>query len=113
MAHGEAVPPLLTVKIAARDAVAIRVEVVGEVDLCTSGRLQTTLTDLIDEHRPERVMVDFAGVPFLDASGISALLAARSHALGRGAGLWLLESQPLVSRVLRVMDLYDLLTTAP
>ncbi|MCU1457657.1 MAG: hypothetical protein JWL73_1749 [Actinomycetia bacterium] len=47
----------------------------GEVDIATSGLLRTTIERAL-EVPPGRLVFDLSAVPFLDSSGISALLSA-------------------------------------
>ena len=48
----------------------------GELDLATASALEQPLLDCIREH-PPCVIVDLADVPFMDASGLRVLIAAR------------------------------------
>lgn len=59
----------------------VRVE--GEVDVSTAGQLSRALDQVIAAGATD-VRVDLAGVPFLDSTGITALLTARAQLEGQG-----------------------------
>lgn len=56
-----------------------------------------------------RLVVDLAGVPFLDSSGVRALLLARRAAEQHGAAFMVRHPRGLVARVLRVAGVDQLL----
>ncbi|MGK5641714.1 STAS domain-containing protein [Streptomyces sp. URMC 126] len=56
--------------------------------------------------RPDQcLVVDLSGLEFCDSTGITALLAARQHALAAGAGIALSSVPANTLRVLRVVGL--------
>ncbi|MEU8398341.1 STAS domain-containing protein [Nonomuraea sp. NPDC048892] len=75
---------------------------VGEIGLRTAGALRAAIADTLRAPRPVDVVVDLAGVTFLDGTGIGALVAGRDIAIrvdaatrwstrsGRCAGSWTL-----------------------
>jgi anti-sigma B factor antagonist len=65
---------------------AIVVEVAGEIDLCTAGRLEATLGEHVLA-RPGVLRVDLGEVRFLGAAGIRALLRAQERAEDVGVHL--------------------------
>ncbi|GIF63906.1 hypothetical protein Ais01nite_19410 [Asanoa ishikariensis] len=95
------------------DENALTVAVAGEVDLDTAGRLEDALQDGIDNAGVTKIVVDLAGVPFLDSTGIRVLLAGRHRAAECGTALIVTRAQPVVRRVLEVMGVFTLLTTDP
>ena len=62
--------------------VVLRVE--GEVDLSNAGGLGTNLRQLVET---DHVVVDLAGVSFMDSTGVSALIAATKHAANSGTSM--------------------------
>jgi anti-sigma B factor antagonist len=62
------------------------VRVAGDVDLSRCVEFQQQLLAILDE-RPERVVVDISGVPYMDSSGIASLVKVLSRARKNGAGL--------------------------
>jgi RNA polymerase sigma-B factor len=86
-----------------------RIDVVGEVDRDTAGALRTALLAAVA--RPvKEVELWLGGVPFMDAVGISALLAGYEAARANGARLRILGTKPYVRRSLRVAGLQRLLS---
>lgn len=61
------------------DRLALRVVVQGEIDLVTAPMLERQLEDALASGR-ELVEVDLSGVTFMDARGVSVLVAARKAA---------------------------------
>jgi anti-sigma B factor antagonist len=53
--------------------------------------------------REPRIIVDLAGLEFIDASGIAALSRGRRHARNAGGDLLLAAPQRLVRRVLAIL----------
>ena len=53
--------------------------------------------------REPRIIVDLAGLEFIDASGIAALSRGRGHARDAGGDLLLAAPQRLVRRVLAII----------
>jgi anti-sigma B factor antagonist len=74
------VPPLVLVRTDAPGGHRIRVT--GDVDLATHGQLAYVLHAAVRCH--ERVVVDLAGVGFLDAGGVGTLVGAQADARERG-----------------------------
>jgi anti-anti-sigma factor len=54
------------------------VAVLGEIDFFTAPALSVRLDEVIDIARPRRLIVDLAGVPFLDCAGARAVAGARA-----------------------------------
>ncbi len=87
-------------------------EVRGDLDMATSGRLQDSLQQLIDAG-DRRVVVDLAGVDFMDSSALGALVTAYKALRDGGGRLCLAAVQPPVRTVLalsavdQVVDVYD------
>jgi anti-sigma B factor antagonist len=75
--------------------------VAGEIDLYTASDLERAGRKAMDAHGP-CVSVDFSGVTFLDASGITALIGLHRAAVDRG-GYLRLDRVP--ARILRILTL--------
>jgi anti-sigma B factor antagonist len=89
----------------APDGVAI-VAVAGEVDLATVAELRSTLSRVIAPPR-EEVVVDLAGVEFIDASGLGALVGAAAAAARAGVKFRLTAPSPPVERVFELARIDD------
>ncbi|HEX2317174.1 MAG TPA: STAS domain-containing protein [Thermomonospora sp.] len=84
------------------------VEVAGEIDLRTARPLRTRLVELADTPavagRP-RLVVDFGGVRFCDATGLGTLVGVHNHLAARGGELSLARVRPAQRRLFRVTGL--------
>lgn len=77
---------------------------IGEVDLLTTPLLRTALDDQLTA-RPHTLIVDFSGVTFLAACGLTALDDAARAARQQHVVLCLVATAPAVLRPLRLVDL--------
>jgi anti-sigma B factor antagonist len=59
----------------------------GELDVAAAPTLAAYLTAVLDQQRGREVILDVRGVSFLDAAGLSGLLAAEREAERRGGCL--------------------------
>jgi anti-sigma B factor antagonist len=104
-------------KLSARHADDVLVlEVVGEVDVGTVARFRQglgTAREAAQQAGHGRVVVDLAGVPFMDSSGLGALVSAHKRAVADGGTVEVSGAQRVVramldltglSRVLSVTD---------
>ncbi|WP_329090428.1 MULTISPECIES: STAS domain-containing protein [unclassified Streptosporangium] len=80
------------------------ITVAGELDLATRPDLSAFTRDVIDA-RPGTVIIDLAGVTFIDACGLSALIAVKRHAREQGTPLLLAGAPPVVLKLLRLTNL--------
>jgi anti-anti-sigma factor len=95
--------PLVTEVVRTQGETAL-VEVRGELDLRTAGLLRSRLLELhASGHRV--LVVDFDGVPFCDAAGLGALVAARNRASALGGEVRLSRVRPAQHRLLRITGL--------
>jgi anti-anti-sigma factor len=89
---------------------SVRVAVVGEIDMATAPRLRVELLAVIAQAAGRsEVRVDLAGVTFIDAIGVSALVQANRAAGRAGVGFAVERPQGLVLRILEVLGLVDAL----
>lgn len=75
------------------------VRVVGEIDLATAPLLQQSLWSLLDEGIQELV-VDLAGVSFMDSTGLGTLARTHIRAEEKGGRMVLQSTPPTVRKVL-------------
>jgi RNA polymerase sigma-B factor len=87
----------------------LTVRVRGEVDRDTAERLRVGLGRAIGAAGTDRVVVDLAAVPLVDAAGVAVLVDAASTAAVAGVSLRLSGAQPYVTRTLAVSGLGGLL----
>lgn len=92
------------------------VAVSGDVDLANAPELRTCLADAVERH--PAVVVDLAGVEFMDSTGLGVLVAAHNRASAAGRRLVIARPQRIVRNALRlvqvdsVVDVYDSLDDA-
>lgn len=77
------------------------VRMVGEIDLQTSPILRDRLIELLDT-KPARVILDLAGVPYVDSSGVGTFVDFKRRAERAGAKAVLAGLQP------RVLNLFEI-----
>jgi anti-sigma B factor antagonist len=77
------------------------VEVRGDLDMVTSPQLRDNLQGLIDAG-DRQVVVDLAGVGFMDSSALGVLTTIFKTLRGLGGRLCLAAVQPVVRSVLRI-----------
>lgn len=80
------------------------VELTGELDFDSSSQVRDLLPALALQDG-QQLVVDLTGVTFCDSSGITALLAARNHALAARAGIALAAVPDRVSRIFQMVGL--------
>ncbi len=81
------------------------VEVAGEVDLHSAPQLRAEIGRAIEQSAPPRIVVDLAGVTFLDSTGVGVLVGALKRAREAGGLLHFCNPQPRVCRVFEVTGL--------
>lgn len=70
---------------------------VGELDAFTVGRFREALTEL---GGGGRLLIDLAGVPFLDSAGLGALIGGVRRAREAGGDVAVYGARPAVARLL-------------
>jgi anti-anti-sigma factor len=78
--------------------------ITGDLDYDSAGDLRARLTGL-PLAAGDRLVVDLTGLDFCDSTGITALIAARNHALAADAGIALAAVPEHTYRVLRLVGL--------
>ena len=86
----------------------VRVSLTGDCDLAVGEQLRAALRDAVS--RSEVVVVDLAGVGFLDSSGVHGLVTAHRAARERGGHLYVEHPTGVVATVLDVTGVADLLS---
>ncbi|WP_203718992.1 STAS domain-containing protein [Asanoa siamensis] len=79
----------------------------GDVDLDSHLEVEHAIIAAI-ETGADPVVVDLSEVPFLDSSGVRALLQARTVALRQEVRLVVRDPQPIVAQVLRLTNVAPL-----
>jgi anti-anti-sigma factor len=99
----------LTVTAEVDGVSGVRLVAVGEIDLSTADRLRAELDAALDRSA-QAIVVDLAGVSFMDSTGIAVLVHARNRAVADGATVSVIDPQPTVRRILTVTGLLKALT---
>ncbi|WP_433858633.1 STAS domain-containing protein [Streptomyces kronopolitis] len=100
-------------KITTRDAATGPVvEIFGALDHATAADLRA-LIPTIALSPGQRLVLDLGGMDFCDSSGITALIAARSHAQAAQADITLAAVPANTRRVLRIVGLDQIFTLHP
>jgi len=90
-----------------RDGDRIDVIVAGDVDSSTSQQLETLLSELADPTITVHVVVDLAGVGFIDSAGLRALIVAQRVIEAAGSRLTVGMASAPVTRLLEMTGLVD------
>ena len=80
---------------------SIRVAAHGELDLATASALDAALREC-SRDTPGRLVVDLSDVPFIDAAGLRALIAARRRQDNAGGELLIASPSRQVARLLEI-----------
>jgi anti-sigma B factor antagonist len=80
----------------------------GDVDLTTVGQLSQELQSVTEERRD--VVIDLAGVTFIDSTGVRALVEAYRAARQAGLALSVRGARHWVARVLEVTGVATMLS---
>jgi len=97
------------------DGPTVLVRLDGELDITSSPLLQAVVDQALAARRAplcQRLAIDMSGVVFADASGLSPLLMARAMLAKRGGSVELLYCRGAVLRLLRLLDVLDLVVDA-
>ena len=101
MNTGTSKSPIQSVRWVGRDAV---VKVVGDIDLNRSLEFQHGLLELLDS-KPDRLVVNLGGVPYMDSSGVASLVKLLSRVRRCGLGLRLVALSDRVRSVFEITRL--------
>ncbi|MEU3725345.1 STAS domain-containing protein [Streptomyces sp. NPDC031705] len=87
-------------------------EIIGDLDYASAPLLRERLTTLVLQPG-QRLVLDLGRMEFCDSSGLTALLAARSHAHAARADIALAALPAHTLRILRVVGLDQVLPLYP
>ncbi|MEV7629275.1 STAS domain-containing protein [Actinoplanes sp. NPDC089786] len=89
------------------------VTLTGEFDLSNCATLRDALTDALLSPDTRKVVIDMAGVAFVDSTTLSALVEAYRIAQAQGKAVAITTASPRADRILRMTGLLDLFTEQP
>lgn len=81
----------------------------GELSLAEAPRLEQRLEEVMDAN-PATIVVDLAGVEFIDSTGLSVLVRAQQQAGERQITLGVVNTPPQAARLLSLTGLAERLT---
>jgi anti-sigma B factor antagonist len=84
----------------------------GEVDMTTGDQFRKALLRALDEPDSHRLVLDLAGVWFLDSSAVSCLVTVRREAEERGLTFGVVKADGGVRSVLEMLGVYRMLALA-
>jgi anti-sigma B factor antagonist len=98
-------PPALRIT-AETDGTTAVLRLAGELDLATADLLRERVRALLGPGNDvSKLVLDLAGLEFLDVTGLGALLEARRKLAAVGATLTLRRPRPMVVRMLTLLEL--------
>lgn len=84
-----------------QDAHGVVLALRGEVDLATAPQVEQAIVDAVSQGFSQ-IVVDLAGVEFVDSVGLSMLIRAQRHAESNRGSLILRDLRPQTRRLLEV-----------
>ena len=102
-------PEELAIDVSRPSEHAVLVVLAGEMDIVSSGEFSRRMAEL-DVDEPAHVVVDLAGLTFIDSSGINALLRAASSVEERGGTAVLASPSPAARRVFEIARVAQVVT---
>jgi len=81
------------------------IHVAGDLDLATAGQLRGHLRDVLDKGAVRRLVLDLAGLEFMDVTGLNVLVDAQRVVSNDGGTLALRSPRPMVLRMLKLLAL--------
>ena len=84
------------------------VKVLGEVDVSCADELRTCISRVM-EHEGKGILIDVAGMPYIDSTGIGVLVGAANRAVEAGRTLVVANPQRNVARVLDLLGVGEAL----
>ena len=85
----------------------------GDIDLARTEQLRAEWYAEIDKHRPERLVIDLAVVPFMDSSGLSVLAGVTRRQRRHGGIVAVRNASPLIVRVIQISRISEVVEILP
>lgn len=101
---------LLTIDQLTNDGSRAVLRLAGEIDPHTVSALTDALAPPLTDPAVSELVLDLAGVSFIDSSGLRALISADVELAARNASLVLRSPSESTRRLLEITDLLDRLT---
>ena len=88
-----------------REGDAMLASIIGEIDLHNSPQVRATLLDVLQREKPKRLILNLAGVPYMDSSAIAVLVESLQKIRKLGGKIYLTNLQPRVRGLLEIARL--------
>jgi anti-sigma B factor antagonist len=101
---------LFELEVSTADEGVVVCTVVGELDVATAPKLRQELVRAVSESvGPPRIVVDLAGVDFLDSTGLGVLLGGLKRVRAKDGALALARAESQVRKVFEVTRVIEIL----
>ena len=87
------------------DRTTVTVSLAGEIDIATVVAARAEVTAAIQAHPGATVVVDLAGVGYLDSTGLGMLVGAHKRATEAGGAIRVVNPSTMIRRVFDITDL--------
>src|SRR5215217_2901082 len=84
---------------------AVLASVRGEIDLHNSPVLRGQMLRFLEQHKPKKLILNLAEVPYMDSSAIAVLVEALQKMRKTGGKIYLTHLQPRVKGLLEIARL--------
>ena len=84
----------------------VHVQLTGELDISSASGVESRLME-VEEHAPERLVLDLRRVNFIDSTGLSVIINADARARRHGRRLTVVSGDGVPLRILRTVGLED------
>ncbi len=88
-----------------RQGEAVLASLVGEIDLHNSPQVRAALLETLQREQPKRLILNLAGVPYMDSSAIAVLVESLQKIRKLGGKIYLTNLQPRVKGLLEIARL--------
>lgn len=101
----------IRLETAMRDIDGTRVlDVKGEIDVYTAPQFKEAVNDVLASGQ-KHLLINMAGVTYMDSSGFGALLSATKRLRPLGGGVTLIKCNSAIDRILRITKLNSIFGT--
>ena len=91
---------------ARRETIMVQIE--GELDHCSAGRVRATLDALIADPHVKRLVVDLTKLTFMDSSGIGMMIGRYKRMRSRGGTMGVMAGDARIERMMELSGLYQI-----
>lgn len=88
-----------------RQGDAVVASLMGEIDLHNSPQVRAALLETLNREKPQRLVLNLAGVPYMDSSAIAVLVESLQKLRKTGGKIYLTNLQPRVKGLLEIARL--------